>query len=30
MIDLTARGGGTILLEDVDMADLDAADFSFF
>ena len=30
MIDLTAHGGGTILLEDADMADLDAADFSFF
>lgn len=29
MIDLTAHGGGTILLENFDIADLDASDFWF-
>ncbi len=28
-IDLTAHGGGTILLEGVEVADLDAEDFQF-
>ena len=30
LIDLTAHGGGTIRLQDVDTSDLDAADFLFF
>ena len=30
VIDLTSQGGGTIRLEDTDVSDLDAADFTFY
>ena len=30
VIDLTAQGGGTIRLENVSAADLDATDFAFY
>ena len=30
VIDLTEHGGGTIRLEQVDVSDLDAADFTFY